>query len=64
MPSQYTKWSEDIRLIQYLDDMRQRNLKFMSKCYFCGATSIGIKAIQERLFPVCSEHQENQTVDQ
>ena len=57
MPSQYTKWYKDVQLIQYLDDLRQRNLGFMAKCYFCGAKSIGIKAIQEKLFSVCSDHQ-------
>jgi hypothetical protein len=63
MPSQHTKWSEDIRLIQALDEMRQRNMDFMSKCYFCGAKSIGIKAIAEKLYSVCSNHK-NSTVDQ
>jgi hypothetical protein len=59
MPSQNTQWYKDVRLIEALDVMRQRNMDFMSKCYFCGAKSIGIKAIQEKLFSVCSEH-ENQ----
>lgn len=59
MPSQNTKWSKDLALIEALDRMRQANLDFMSKCYFCGDKSIGIKAIQEKLFSVCSIH-ENQ----
>jgi hypothetical protein len=58
MPSQYTKWSEDVRLIEALDKMRQANLAFMSKCYFCGAKSIGIKAVQEKLYSVCEEHRD------
>ena len=58
-----TKWSEDIRLIEALDQMRQRNLGFMTNCYFCGAKSIGIKAISDKLYSVCPDHQ-NQTVDQ
>jgi hypothetical protein len=57
MPSQNTKWYKDVQLIQYLDQLRLRNLGFMSKCYFCGAKSIGIKAIEEKLFAVCSEHE-------
>ena len=57
MPSQETKWFKDIRLIEALDKMRQVNMDFMSKCYFCGAKSIGIKAIQEKLYSVCDEHQ-------
>ena len=64
MPSQHTQWYKDVRLIEALDQMRQRNLGFMAKCYFCGAKSIGIKAIEEKLYSVCSDHQENQTVDQ
>lgn len=56
MPSQETKWYKDIQLIEALDSMRQRNMDFMSKCYFCGAKSIGIKAIEEKLFSVCEEH--------
>lgn len=56
MPSQYTKWSEDSRLIQYLDDLRQRKLGFMEKCYFCGAKSEGITAIEEKLFSACKDH--------
>ena len=57
MPSQNTKWYKDVQLIQYLDQMRLRNLGFMSKCYFCGAKSIGIKAIEEKLYSVCSDHE-------
>lgn len=60
MPSQETKWYKDVQLIQYLDQMRLRNLGFMSKCYFCGAKSIGIKAIQEKLYSVCESHQDKQ----
>lgn len=59
MPSQETKWYKDVQLIQYLDDLRQRKLGFMSKCYFCGGVSIGIKAIEEKLFAVCEEHKVN-----
>jgi len=59
MPSQETKWFKDVRLIQALDEIRLRNQKFMSVCYFCDAKSIGIKAIEERLYPVCDEHQDN-----
>lgn len=57
MPSQETQWFKDVELIKALDAMRLRNLDFMSKCYFCGAKSIGIKAIEEKLFSVCSEHE-------
>ena len=57
MPSQNTKWYKDVQLIQYLDDLRLRNYGFMSKCYFCGAKSIGIKAIEEKLFSVCASHE-------
>ncbi len=59
MPSQETKWYKDIKLIEALDKMRQANLDFMSKCYFCGAKSIGIKAIEEQLFSVCYDHEFN-----
>jgi len=59
MPSQNTKWYQDVRLIQALDVMRQRNMDFMSKCYFCGTKSIGIKAIEEKLYSVCITHQDN-----
>jgi hypothetical protein len=67
MPSQNTKWYKDVQLIQALDAMRLRNMDFMSKCYFCGAKSIGIKAIEEKLFAVCSNHEsdhQNSRVDQ
>jgi len=63
MPSQNTIWYKDVQLIEALDKMRQANLAFMSKCYFCGAKSIGIKAVQEKLYSVCQNHQ-NPTVDQ
>lgn len=59
MPSQNTKWYKDVRLIEALDAMRMRNEAFMAKCYFCGTKSIGIKAIEEKLFPVCSDHENN-----
>ena len=58
MPSQNTQWYKDVRLIQYLDQLRQRNYGFMSKCYFCAEKSIGIKAIQEKLYSVCDSHQD------
>jgi hypothetical protein len=58
MPSQNTQWYKDVRLIQALDAIRQRNMDFMSKCYFCGDKSIGIKAIEEKLFSVCDNHSE------
>jgi len=57
MPSQNTKWYKDVQLIQALDNLRLRNMDFMSKCYFCGAKSIGIKAIEEKLFAVCASHE-------
>lgn len=57
MPSQNTIWYKDVQLIQYLDELRQRNLGFMAKCYFCGDKSIGIKAIAEKLYSVCSDHE-------
>lgn len=60
MPSQNTQWYKDVRLIEALDDLRQRNYGFMAKCYFCGAKSIGIKAIEEKLFSVCLEHEHQQ----
>lgn len=63
MPSQNTQWYKDVKLIEALDRIRQSNLDFMSKCYFCGAKSIGIKAIQEKLFSVCANH-EDSTVHQ
>jgi len=62
MPSQNTQWYKDVRLIEALDQIRQRNMGFMSYCYFCGAKSIGIKAVQEKLYSVCSDH-ENSGVD-
>ena len=52
------EWSKDVRLIEALDQMRLRNYGFMSYCYFCGAKSIGIKSIEEKLFSVCSSHEE------
>jgi hypothetical protein len=57
MPSQNTQWYKDSRLIEALDQIRQRNMGFMSYCYFCGAKSIDIKAIKEKLFSVCEKHQ-------
>ena len=57
MPSQHTQWYKDVQLIQYLDDLRQRNYGFMANCYFCGAKSIGIKAIEEKLYSVCNDHE-------
>jgi len=58
MPSQNTKWYKDVRLIEALDQLRQVNMDFMSKCYFCGAKSIGIKAVKEKLYSVCDEHED------
>ncbi len=63
MPSQNTQWYKDVRLIEALDAIRQRDMAFMSKCYFCGAKSIGIKAVQEKLYSVCPDH-EYPAVDQ
>jgi hypothetical protein len=57
MPSQHTQWYKDVRLIEALDKMRLRNEKFMSLCFFCETKSIGIKAISEKLYPVCEDHQ-------
>ena len=62
MPSQNTQWYKDVRLIEALDTLRQKNLGFMAKCYFCGAKSIGIKAIEEKLYSVCDEHQDNKDI--
>jgi len=56
MPSQETQWYKDVRLIQYLDEMRRRNMAFMAKCYFCDQKSEGIKAIDYKLYPVCPKH--------
>ena len=56
MPSQETQWYKDVRLVQYLDEMRRRNMAFMAKCYFCDQKSEGIKAIDYRLYPVCPNH--------
>ena len=56
LPSQHTKWFKDDRLVKALDDMRQRNMEFMSKCYYCGAEAVAIKSIGERLYPACDIH--------
>jgi len=56
MPSQHTKWYKDDRLVKALDDMRQRNIEFMSKCYYCGAKAVAIKSVGERLYPTCDIH--------
>ncbi len=56
MPSQETKWFKNVSLIQALDNMRQANMDFMSKCYFCGAKSVGIEAVKEKLYSVCEDH--------
>ncbi len=56
MPSQHTQWSKDQRLIQYLDQLREKNLHQWSFCYFCAKKSVGIKAIKERLYSVCDDH--------
>ena len=58
MPSQNTQWYKDVKLLEALDRMRQADLDFMSKCYCCGAKSIGIKAVEEKLFSVCNDHQD------
>lgn len=57
MPSQETKWYKDVRLVQMLDEMRQKNLAFMAQCYFCDQKSEGIKSIGYQLFPVCPNHE-------
>jgi hypothetical protein len=49
-------WQEDIRLIELLDDLRQRGIGFMKGCYFCGAKSVAIKAVEEKLYSVCDKH--------
>jgi len=59
MSSQQTKWYKDARLIQALDEIRQRNQAFMSYCHYCGGKSIGITAVKEKLYPVCEKHQDN-----
>jgi len=66
MPSRNTQWYKDLRLIEALDQIRQRNIGFMSYCYFCGNKSIAIKAVEEKLFSVCTNHEsdQNQGVDQ
>lgn len=56
MASQVTKWFKDKRLVQALDNMRQRNLEFMSKCYYCGAEAVAIKSIGEKLYSTCDIH--------
>jgi hypothetical protein len=58
-----SQWSKDIRLIEALDQIRQRNQAFMSYCYFCGDKSTTITAIKEKLYPVCSTHEDSR-VDQ
>ena len=63
MPSQETKWYQDVRLIQLLDDMRRQKLAFMSKCYFCNEKSHGIKAIDYRLYAVCPDHDKPDTLN-
>lgn len=63
MPSQETKWYKDVRLVQMLDEMRQKNLAFMAKCYFCDQKSEGIKAIGYQLFPVCPNHESPPNAD-
>lgn len=54
--SQHTKWHEDVRLIEMLEQMRTRNKTLWSKCYFCDQKSQGIKSIDSRLYAVCSNH--------
>lgn len=56
MPSQYTKWSEDKRLVDYLDHLRKANMAQWAVCHFCDQKSIGIKAIKEKLYSVCEDH--------
>jgi hypothetical protein len=63
MPSQNTKWFKDVALIEALDKMRQANLDFMSKCYFCGGKSTGIKSIQEKLYSVCETHEDKKDIN-
>lgn len=53
-----TKWHEDVELIKALDELRQRKLGFMANCFFCGAKSIGIKAVSEKLYSVCEDHKD------
>jgi|SanBayMetagenome_1026888.scaffolds.fasta_scaffold468082_1 hypothetical protein len=60
MPNKNTQWYKDSRLIEALDQIRQRNMGFMSYCYFCGAKSIAIKAVQEKLFSVCGSHESDE----
>ena len=63
MPSQESKWYKDIRLIKALDEIRQKNLAFMSYCYYCDAKSIGIKAVKEKLYPVCEKHDQENNIN-
>ena len=56
-------WHEDVRLINELDTLRQRKLGFMEKCYFCSKDSQGIKAIDQRLYAVCSNHIDGKDVN-
>lgn len=59
MPSQYTQWYKDDRLIQMLENYRIRNKTFFSKCYFCDKKSEGIKTIEHRVYAVCVDHYPN-----
>ena len=62
MPSQETKWYKDKRLVEMLDQVREKNLAFMAVCYFCSKKSEGIKSIGHRLYPVCSSHETLNTI--
>lgn len=62
MPSQYTQWYKDQRLIEALDKIRQSGQAFMAICYFCKEKSEGIKSIGHRLYPVCSDHENTDTI--
>lgn len=46
----------DLATRTYLNIIRQRNKEHISKCYNCGAESIGINADKHRVLYVCQDH--------
>jgi hypothetical protein len=54
--SGYIPYQNDPMTLAYLDSIRKQNKAYMSKCYYCGVSSIGIVAEGYLLYPACKTH--------
>ena len=48
---------------EYLQFLREKNKKFMSKCFYCDGFAITISADGYAIYPVCKNHMSDKDVD-